>query len=40
MRDRLGDSFTSGVVLYTGDRVLPFGDRLTAMPVSALWAAA
>jgi predicted AAA+ superfamily ATPase len=40
LRDRLGAAFTSGVVLYTGDRVLPFGDRLTAMPVSALWAAA
>jgi predicted AAA+ superfamily ATPase len=40
LRDRLGERFRSGVLLYTGDRVLPFGDRLTALPLSALWAAA
>lgn len=38
LRDRLGDSFVQGVVLHIGDHPLSFGDRLTALPVSALWA--
>lgn len=33
----IGDKFVRGVVLYLGDRALQFGDRLWAMPVSALW---
>jgi predicted AAA+ superfamily ATPase len=37
MRDTLGDSFIGGVVLYGGQHVLPFGDRLMAVPISALW---
>lgn len=35
--DASGGHFVHGVVLYTGDRVLPFGDRLTALPLAALW---
>lgn len=38
MRDVLGEAFTAGIVLYGGSRVLPFGDRLLAMPISSLWA--
>jgi len=38
LRDKLGDRFTLGVLLYTGPDALPFGDRLWAIPVSALWA--
>lgn len=38
LRDRLGARFRAGVVLHTGPRALPFGDRLTALPLSALWA--
>jgi predicted AAA+ superfamily ATPase len=38
LRDRLGDRFKAGVVLYTGERTLPFGDRLTAVPLAGLWA--
>ncbi|MEV0756099.1 ATP-binding protein [Streptosporangium sp. NPDC050280] len=34
---RLGDDFAVGIVLYTGTQTLPFGDRMRAMPVSALW---
>jgi predicted AAA+ superfamily ATPase len=30
--------FAGGVVLYTGDRVLPFGDRFWAVPLDGLWA--
>lgn len=37
MRDRLGGDFVAGVVLFTGDRPLPFGDRLMALPLSTLW---
>jgi hypothetical protein len=39
LRDRLGERFTNGVVLHMGERPLPFGDRLTALPVAALWQA-
>lgn len=38
LRDRLGERFTAGVVLHLGGRVVPLGERLWAMPVSALWA--
>jgi uncharacterized protein len=37
LADRLGDDFITGVVLYTGTSTLPFGDKLRAVPVSALW---
>lgn len=37
LRDRLGDDFVHGFVCYTGQRALSFGDRLTAIPISALW---
>jgi hypothetical protein len=37
LRDALGDQFVHGFVLYTGKRSLAFGDRLTALPISALW---
>jgi predicted AAA+ superfamily ATPase len=31
------DRFIRGVVLYTGERVVPFGEKLFAIPISALW---
>lgn len=34
---RLGDRLLAGVVLYAGEQPLPFGDRLRAWPISALW---
>jgi predicted AAA+ superfamily ATPase len=37
VRDILGARFAAGVVLYGGQHVLPFGDRLLAVPISALW---
>jgi predicted AAA+ superfamily ATPase len=37
LRDKLGDRFKFGVVLYTGERTLPFGDRLAAVPLCGLW---
>jgi len=33
----LGPRFHRGVVLYAGQRVLPFGERMLAVPVGALW---
>ncbi|GIF71018.1 ATP-binding protein [Asanoa siamensis] len=37
LAERLGDDFVTGVVLYTGTSTLPFGDKLRAIPISALW---
>lgn len=34
----LGARFHGGIVLYDGEHLLPFGERLLAVPVSALWA--
>ncbi|WP_419997819.1 ATP-binding protein [Streptomyces boninensis] len=33
----LGDRFIAGYVLYTGQQTLPFGDRIRALPMDALW---
>lgn len=33
-----GDRFVRGVVLNTGNRVVPFGEKLFAVPMNALWA--
>lgn len=37
LREQIGEQFKRGIVLYTGERSLPFGDRLSAQPLSALW---
>jgi uncharacterized protein len=37
MRDTIGNSFTAGITLYAGNEILPFGDRLIAAPITALW---
>jgi uncharacterized protein len=36
---RVGDNLTAGIVLYTGRESHTFGDRLRALPISALWTA-
>jgi hypothetical protein len=38
LRDELGKQFRAGVVLYLGDQIVPFGDKLWLVPVTALWA--
>lgn len=38
LRDRYGDAFVAGIVLHTGPRTYRLGDRLTAAPISTLWA--
>jgi predicted AAA+ superfamily ATPase len=37
LAQRLGPRFVAGYVLYTGQQTLPFGDRLRALPIDALW---
>jgi hypothetical protein len=38
LADLLGDRFVRGIVLYAGGTLLPFGPRLYAVPIAALWA--
>ena len=35
--DATGRAFRAGWVLYDGDKVLPFGERMAAIPLSCLW---
>lgn len=37
LRELLGTRFHAGIVLYDGEILLPFGERLLAVPISALW---
>jgi uncharacterized protein len=37
LREKLLDRFAAGVILYLGERVVPLGDRLWALPISVLW---
>lgn len=39
LRDKLGERFKAGVLLYTGPSTVPFGDRLAAVPLAGLWEA-
>lgn len=34
---RLDDRLLAGIVLYAGRQALPFGEKLRALPISALW---
>ena len=37
LAEACGDRFAFGVVLYDSTDVVPFGDRLAAVPLSSLW---
>jgi predicted AAA+ superfamily ATPase len=37
LEDMAGRRFHRGIVLYMGDRIVPFGAKLHAVPSSALW---
>ncbi|MFD4429729.1 ATP-binding protein [Nocardia sp. NPDC058497] len=37
LAERLGDDFRAGIVLHTGQQTLPFGPKMLAVPISALW---
>ena len=32
-----GKRWVRGIILYSGSELLPFGENLVAMPISALW---
>ncbi len=38
LQEQTGQDFACGVILYRGDQFIPFGNRLWAVPISALWA--
>lgn len=38
LRESVGRRLVSGLVLYAGERTLPFGEGLSAVPLQALWA--
>jgi hypothetical protein len=37
LAERVGSRWTRGVLLHLGREAVPFGERLEALPVSALW---
>jgi hypothetical protein len=37
LKDAVQKNFAAGVVLYDGEAVAGFGDRLYAVPISQLW---
>lgn len=37
LKDFAGEDFQVGIVLHSGKRIMPMGERLWAMPISALW---
>lgn len=39
LADRLGDRFHAGFVLSCMPEITPLGDRITALPIEALWRA-
>jgi hypothetical protein len=38
LRDQLGERFSAGVILHTGQRTFPLGERILAAPICTLWA--
>ena len=36
-RNTIGNKFMKGIVLYRGEDIVPFGDKLYAVPVNYLW---
>jgi len=36
-RNTIGNKFKKGIVLYTGEDLVPYGDKLWAVPVNFLW---
>lgn len=37
LEEASGEKFMSGIVLYDHDKIVPFGERLSAAPLSCLW---
>lgn len=38
LNELVGEGFVRGIVLYSGDKCVPFGPNLWAVPIAALWA--
>ena len=38
LQSKLGERFALGIILHTGTQQLWLGERIAALPVSALWA--
>ncbi|HQW57389.1 MAG TPA: hypothetical protein PK583_00315 [Gammaproteobacteria bacterium] len=37
LQELTGSRFICGIVFYTGDQIIPFGEHLFAMPTHLLW---
>ncbi|KJK44701.1 hypothetical protein UK23_28395 [Lentzea aerocolonigenes] len=37
LRDELGDRFVAGIVFHTGPRVFPLDEKVSAVPICAIW---
>ena len=37
LAEATGERFHRGIVLYTGESVVPFGEHLHAVPIQVLW---
>ena len=37
LQQAAGPRFAAGLLLHDGEQVIPFGDRLWAMPIERLW---
>jgi hypothetical protein len=37
LQESAGERFRAGILLYTGKKMVPFGEKLAAIPLSALW---
>ena len=36
-RDTIGSKFKKGIVIYTGEDLVPYGNKIWAVPVNYLW---
>ncbi len=37
LRQQVGSDFVCGIVLYRNNKIIPFGDKMWAVPVEAMW---
>lgn len=37
LKDYVKDKWHYGIVLYTGDKSIPLGEKIVALPISSLW---
>ncbi len=37
LKETLKDKFLKGIIFYTGDHVLPMGEKIFAVPIAAIW---